>query len=189
VSDLAAGLGLFGREDALRVLSDLMDHGGSAVATGDPGSGKSSLMRAAARLAERQGRRVLSVTPTQFEQGLPFAGLAELVGQFPEGADSDLPSPQRRALAVALRRAEPDGRELDALAVPLAVRGLLTRLCEAGPVALLIDDLQWLDQASLGGLAFALRGLTTEPQRRTGATASACHARLVTGQRVLFCHW
>ncbi|WP_433366993.1 helix-turn-helix transcriptional regulator [Actinoplanes sp. CA-142083] len=165
MSDLAAELGFFGREDALHAVTDLMESGGSAVATGDPGAGKSSLMRVAARLAQGRGRRVLSVTPTQFEQGLPFAGLAELVGQCPEDADSDLPGPQRRALAVALHRAEPAGGEVDALAVPLAARGLLTRLCETEPIALLVDDLQWLDEASLGSLGFALRGLAVEPGR------------------------
>jgi DNA-binding CsgD family transcriptional regulator len=96
---------------------------------------------------------------------LPFAGLAELIGQFPEGADSALPGPQRGALAVALQRAEPDGGEVDALAVPLAVRGLLRQLTESGPVALIIDDLQWLDQASAGSLGFALRRFSVEAHR------------------------
>ncbi|MDX6374519.1 MAG: hypothetical protein QOD98_3507 [Nocardioidaceae bacterium] len=153
----AAAFGLFGREEALRVLSGVLDTGGSAVITGDPGAGKSSLLKVADQLAQRRGRRVLSVTPTQFDRGLPFAGLAELVAQCPEGADRGLPEPQRRALTVALQGAEPDGPEVDALAVPLAVRGLLAHLCESEPVALVIDDLQWLDQATAGSLGFALR--------------------------------
>jgi len=95
----------------------------------------------------------------------PVHAEAELIGQFPEGADSGLPGPQRRALAVALQRAEPDGREADALAVPLAVRGLLTQLTESEPVALIIDDLQWLDHASVGSLGFALRRISVEPHR------------------------
>ena len=161
----AAAFGLFGREDDLRVLSDVLDGGGSAVAIGDPGVGKSSLLKVADQLAQRRGRRVLSVTPTQFDRGLPFAGLAELIAQCPEGADRAFPDPQRRGLAVALQRVEPDGREVDALAVPLAVQGLLTHLCESEPVALIIDDLQWLDQASLGSLGFALRRISVEPHR------------------------
>jgi DNA-binding CsgD family transcriptional regulator len=161
----AAAFGLFGREDALQVMSDVLVRGGSAVATGDPGAGKSSLLRVLDQLAQRGGRRVLSVTPTQFERGLPFAGLAELVAQCPQGADRGLPVPQQRALSVALRRVEPDGQEVDALAVPLAVRGLLTHLCQTEPVAIIIDDLQWLDLASVGSLAFALRRISVEPQR------------------------
>jgi DNA-binding CsgD family transcriptional regulator len=166
VHDLsAAAFGLFGREESLRVLSDVLDGGGSAVATGDPGLGKSSLLRVADQLAQRRGRRVLFVTPTQFDRGLPFAGLAELISQCPDGADRALPQPQRRGLAVALQRAEPDGPEVDSLAVPLAVRGLLMHLCEFEPVALIIDDLQWLDQASVGSLAFALRRISLGPDR------------------------
>src|SRR5258706_9568594 len=161
----AAAFGLLGREDALRVVNDVLVRGGSAVAVGDPGVGKSSLLKVADQLAQCRGRRVLSVTPTQFDRGLPFAGLAELIGQCPEGAEDGLPGPQRRALGVALQRVEPVGREVDALAVPLAVRGLLTQLCECEPVVLIIDDLQWLDQASVGTLGFALRRLAIEPNR------------------------
>jgi Predicted ATPase len=161
----AAAFGLFGREDALQVMGDVLVRGGSAVATGDPGAGKSSLLKVLDQLAQRRGRRVLSVTPTQFDRGLPFAGLAELIAQCPEGADKGLPGPQQRALSVALQRVEPDGQEVDALAVPLAVRGLLTHLCETEPVAIIIDDLQWLDHASVGSLGFALRRISVDPQR------------------------
>ncbi len=161
----AAAFGLFGREDELRLITRVLHAGGSAVVTGEPGAGKSSLLRVADQLAQRRGRRVLSVTPKEFDRGLPFAGLAALVDQVPEGADSDLPEPQRRGLAIALQRAEPDGPEVDALAVPLAVQGLLTRLCASEPVTLIIDDLQWLDQASLGSIGFALRRIGIERDR------------------------
>ncbi len=172
MTEVSAAFGLFGREDSLRVVNDILVTGGSVAAIGDPGVGKSSLLRAASQLAKVRGRRVLSVTPTQFDQGLPFAGLAELIGQFPEGAAASLPGPQRRALAVALQRAEPDGRAVDALAVPLAVHGLLTQLAESGPVALVIDDLQWLDQASVGSLGFALRRIGVDPHRLSVLVAS-----------------
>jgi predicted ATPase len=64
-----------------------------------------------------------------------------------------------------LQRAEPGGGEVDALAVPLAVRGLLRQLTESGPVALIIDDLQWLDHASVGSLGFALRRFSAGAHR------------------------
>ena len=164
IDELSAELGLFGREDDLRVMGDVVIGGGSAVAIGDPGVGKSSLLKVADHLAQRRGHRVLSVTPTQFDRGLPFAGLVELIAQCPDGADAGLPGPQQRALAVALHREEPTG-DVDALAVPIAVRGLLTHLCSSEPVALIIDDLQWLDQASVGSLGFALRRVSIERHR------------------------
>ena len=182
VTGSAAAFGLFGREDALRVLSEVLDDGGGVVVSGDPGVGKSSLLKVANQLGQRRGRRVLSVTPREFDRGLPFAGLAELIAQCPEGSDRELPEPQRRGLAVALQRAEPDGAEVDALAVPLAVQGLLTHLCRVEPVAVIIDDLQWLDQASLGGLAFALRRISVEPRRLSvlvGARPEAADTDLV----------
>jgi DNA-binding NarL/FixJ family response regulator len=161
----AAAFGVFGREGALSIVSGVLADGGSAVAVGDPGVGKSSLLKVADQLAQRRGRRVLFVAPTQFERGLPFAGLAELISQCPDGADHALPDPQRRALAVAVQRAEPGDAEVDGLAVPLAVRSMLTHLCATEPVAIIIDDLQWLDQATVGSLAFALRRTSAEPQR------------------------
>jgi DNA-binding CsgD family transcriptional regulator len=161
----AAAYGLFGRDDDLRILSDVLDVGGAAVAVGDPGVGKSSLLKVADQLAQRRGRRVLAVAPTEFDRGVPFTGLAELISQLPQGTEQGLPGPQQRALEVALQRVEPVGDGVDALAVPLAVQSLLTRLCETEPIALIIDDLQWLDPASVGSLAFALRRISVEPQR------------------------
>jgi DNA-binding CsgD family transcriptional regulator len=163
--------GLFGRDDALEVVRDVLTGGGSLLAIGDPGVGKSSLLQAANQLAQGQGRTVLSVTPTQFDRGLPFAGLVELISQCPKGCDDGLPEPQQRALAVALHRVQPTGAS-DALAVPLAVRGLLTQLCEGESVTLLIDDLQWLDHASIGSLGFALRRIAVDPLRLTVLVAT-----------------
>jgi DNA-binding CsgD family transcriptional regulator len=165
-------LKLFGREGAEQIIRDVLAGGGSAVFTGSPGAGKSSLLGVAANIAQSQGRLVLSVTPTEFERGLPFAGLAELIAQCPPGSDSGLSEPLRHALAVAVYQTEPAGESVDPLAVPLAIRGLLTRLCQSEPVALLLDDLQWLDSASLGTLGFALRRLSTDPKRLSVVVAT-----------------
>lgn len=160
-----AELELFGREDAVQAIAGLLDGGGSTVVVGAPGSGKTTLLKAAARIAARRCRRVLTIAPTRFEQGLPFAGLAELISQCPDEITRDLPAPQRHALTVAVQLAEPEAGEANALAVLLAVRGVLTRLCQAEPVALLVDDLQWLDPSTVGAVGFAIRADVAPPQR------------------------
>jgi ABC-type phosphate/phosphonate transport system ATPase subunit len=47
MDEVSAAFGLFGREDSLRVVNDVLVGGGSVVAIGDPGAGKSSLLRVA----------------------------------------------------------------------------------------------------------------------------------------------
>jgi DNA-binding CsgD family transcriptional regulator len=54
---------------------------------------------------------------------------------------------------------------VDPRALGLAVRDGLRILSEPRPVVLAIDDLQWLDPASAGALAFAVRRLGTSPVR------------------------
>jgi DNA-binding NarL/FixJ family response regulator len=71
-----------------------------------------------------------------------------------------------------MQRREPVGGEVDALAVPLAARGLLTRLCGDEPVTIIIDDLQWLDQATVGSLGFALRRMVVARERLSLLVAS-----------------
>ncbi|WP_433040208.1 helix-turn-helix transcriptional regulator [Dactylosporangium sp. CS-033363] len=161
----AEGFELFGREGAFRVIAAACAQGGQVVVSGEPGMGKSSLLRVGGQLAQRAGRRVLAIAPTEFDQGLPFAGLAELVAQCPPDGPDRLPAPQRRALAIALQQVEPEGGTIDPLAVPLAIRSLLTNLAGTEPVTVVLDDVQWLDPATAGALAFALRRLALPGDR------------------------
>jgi predicted ATPase len=71
-----------------------------------------------------------------------------------------LPEPQRAALLGAVGRV---GTHVDRLAVSMGVLNLLRALARDGPVALVVDDAQWLDEPSARALSFALRRLTAEP--------------------------
>jgi hypothetical protein len=73
-----------------------------------------------------------------------------------------LPSPQRRALEVALLRAEPDGEQSLQRAVGLGLLGVLRTLASDAPTLLAIDDAQWLDHPSESALAFLARRLEDE---------------------------
>ena len=72
---------------------------------------------------------------------------------------SELPEPQRRAIAVALLRADPGDRPLDPRAVGAGMVTILRLLAGTAPVVVAVDDLQWLDRPSARVLDFALRRL------------------------------
>jgi DNA-binding CsgD family transcriptional regulator len=153
---------LLGREaeqEALAlVLSDARAGKSRVLAlVGEAGIGKSSLLDAAAELA--QGMRVLRARGVQSEVQIPFAGLFELLRPTLGHLDR-IPAPQAEALerALALR----PGRPEDRFAVGAATLSLLAAAAEADPLAVLVDDAQWLDGASADAVLFALRRILAD---------------------------
>ncbi|MGN6867149.1 MAG: ATP-binding protein [Solirubrobacteraceae bacterium] len=143
----------------LRLLAEASAGSSGVVAlVGEAGIGKSSLLEWTASRAE--GMNVLRARGVQSEAQIPFASLFELLRPAFPSLDS-LPAPQRDALesALALRPAEAHDR----LAVGAATLSLLAAHAEAAPLALLIDDAQWLDGSSADALRFALRRLVADP--------------------------
>jgi DNA-binding CsgD family transcriptional regulator len=155
-----------GRESELRTVTRFLEsfpHGLSGLLLeGDTGIGKTTLLKEALDQGSRTGCVVLTANPGPAEMKQPFAGLGDLVQGADDEALADLPDPQRRALDVALLRADPPKSGIDHRAVSLAVLGVLRSLARATPVILAIDDVQWLDVSSARALQFALRRLTTE---------------------------
>jgi DNA-binding CsgD family transcriptional regulator len=133
------------------------------VVRGEPGIGKTALLSYAAHTAP--DFRVANTAGVESEMELPFAALHQLCGRILNRLDQlhrldRLPGPQREALAVAfgLRSGDPPDRFL----VGLAVLGLLGEVAADRPLLCLIDDAQWLDQASAQALAFVARRLDAE---------------------------
>jgi DNA-binding NarL/FixJ family response regulator len=129
------------------------------VVCGEPGIGKSTLWEAGAGLARSRGFAAWCTRASEAEAQLSFAGLADLVDGAGGGVLAGLPVPQRRALEVAVRRAEPEGAPPEPLAVAAGLLGALRLAADGGPVLVAVDDLPWLDQASAGALVFAARRL------------------------------
>ena len=133
------------------------------VIAGEPGIGKTTLWAEAARRAAAAGYQVLSSRPVPSDAGLPHVAVADLLRPVPDDVLGMLPAPQRRALEVALLRAEPNEGDLDPRAVGTGLAGLLGQLATDRPLVLAVDDAQWLDQASARVLAFALRRIDGSP--------------------------
>src|SRR3954451_10764912 len=153
---------LLGRTSERAVLDRLLANvrgGQSAVLVirGEAGIGKTALLRYAADHAS--GFRVVQVTGAEAEMELPFAGTHQLCAPVLDQIDA-LPQPQRDALNVALGLASGDVPER--FLVGLAVLGLLSAAAEERPLLCLVEDAQWLDDASGLILGFIARRLLAE---------------------------
>jgi DNA-binding CsgD family transcriptional regulator len=130
---------------------------------GEAGAGKSTLWRAGVAAATGAGHRLLRSEPSAAEADLSFAGLSDLLAGVLPAVAAGIPGPQREALEIALLL-RPTGDHIPtAHAVGLAVLTALRACVSAGPVLVAIDDAQWLDEASLDALTFALRRLPSGP--------------------------
>jgi DNA-binding CsgD family transcriptional regulator len=127
------------------------------VIRGEAGIGKTAVLRYVARHAS--GFRVAQVTGAEAEMELPFAGIHQLCAPLLDHLDA-LPKPQQDALNVALGLAA--GDVPDRFVVGLAVLGLLSAAAEERPLLCLVEDSQWLDEASGLILGFIARRLLAE---------------------------
>ncbi|WP_030674797.1 ATP-binding protein [Streptomyces sp. NRRL B-1347] len=168
---------LYGRNEERAVVDGLLDgarkqRGGVLVVRGEAGIGKTALLDHAAERAT--DLRVLRGLGIESESELAFAGLHLLLGAHADRLDA-LPAPQARALRAAfgldvgVRAADDEpggaghGSSADRFLVGLAVLSLLGEIAEERPLLVLVDDAQWLDQASVDALLFAARRLGSDP--------------------------
>jgi DNA-binding CsgD family transcriptional regulator len=127
---------------------------------GPAGIGKStllaSLMASPATHARPSGT-VLYCSPSPAEAGLPYVGLIDLFARVPGGCLEAPAAEPRAALRAALLHHPEPADDRSRLAVRVAVLDVLRVLAAAGPVLLVVDGLQWLDEPTAEVLAFAVR--------------------------------
>jgi DNA-binding CsgD family transcriptional regulator len=153
---------LHGRRSECEALNRLVADVGAGqsrvlVLSGEAGVGKTALLE---YLSKRTSRwRTARAVGVESESELAFAGLQQLCAPLLGRLDR-LPGPQRDALATAfgLRAGDTPDRFL----VGLAVLMLLSDAAEEQPLICVIDDAQWLDEASRQTLAFVARRLLAE---------------------------
>ena len=156
--------GLRGRHDECDTLSRLVTavhsgHGQVLVLRGEAGIGKTALFEF---LVDRaQGGRVGRAVSVESELELAyFAGLHQLCSPYLDRMDR-LPVPQQAALGTAFGLQA--GSAPDRFLLGLAVLTLLSEVAEEQPLICVVDDAQWLDQASAQTLEFVDRRLAAEP--------------------------
>jgi DNA-binding CsgD family transcriptional regulator len=104
--------------------------------------------------------QLLRARGIESEAQIPFGSLLELIRPALMMLER-IPEPQAAALegALALR----PGPGHDRFAVGAATLSLLAAYAEQAPVAVLVDDAQWLDGSSAQALLFAFRRLLADP--------------------------
>ena len=175
-------VGVHGRAAELARIGHFLDEvAGGPVALlieGAAGIGKTALWSAGIEMARERGWWVLTCRPVQSEVALSFSALGDLLELVPGEVLAGLPGPQRRALEVALLRAEPGPEPPDQRAVAVALLGVIRALAERAPVVIAVDDLPWLDRASAAVVEYALRRLTAQ---RAGLLATMPPGAATTG--------
>ena len=153
---------MLGRDREREVLDRLLGrarsrHGGVLVIHGEAGVGKTALLESTIE-AER-GFRIARTSGIEAEMELPFAAVQQLCSSVLELLER-LPPPQQEALGVAFGLSA--GPAPNPFLVGLAVLGLLAEAAEECPLLAVVDDAQWLDQASTRAIAFVARRLLAE---------------------------
>ena len=153
---------LFGRDPERARIGELLEsargsRSGVLVISGEPGVGKSALLEDAR--GQATGMCVLGAAGVESDAQLPFAALHQLVRPILPHVEG-LPRPQAAALHGALGLAAAGSG--DRFLVSLAVLSLLADAAEDEPLLCLVDDAQWLDDASADALVFVARRLEAE---------------------------
>jgi DNA-binding CsgD family transcriptional regulator len=167
------------RQRELAAIEDLLDRlgageGGVAFIEGALGIGKTALLLEAARAASARGFQVLEAAGSAYE------------GDFDSGVVRQLLEPAVGAAEIDEALADTGG--------PCAVMRRLCRcvymLAERGPVLVVLDDAQWLDDLSLRWLNFLIRRLEDQPvlvavASRTSSSESIRPLREATSGRAV----
>jgi DNA-binding CsgD family transcriptional regulator len=158
-----------GREAEQKIIRDLLGRAqrganGVVLVDGEPGSGKSLLLRDSADEAAERGFSLLAGAADQLGQAIPFFALGAALREPSAGISADDPGHDRPD-ATAWRIAQ--------------IRAHLERRAAAAPVLVCLDDLHWASPATLAALRALPRDLkrhrvawllarTSTPQRNVG---------------------
>jgi DNA-binding CsgD family transcriptional regulator/tetratricopeptide (TPR) repeat protein len=153
---------LLGRDAELSRLAALVTElaagrGGAALVEGEPGIGKSASLRAAATDAASRGCQVFWAAGDPLGTAFPLVPLLDAFAIRESAAD-----PARAEVARALHGSYGGSGAGSAAAAAELLLALVDEVCAAAPALLVMDDLQWADQTTVG---VCHRLARTAPQR------------------------
>ena len=129
----------------------------SLLLRGEAGIGKTALLEYLIESAS--DLTVLRAAGVESEMELAYASLQQLCAPLFDRLEG-LPTPQRQALEIVFGLRV--GAAPDRFLVGLGVLSLFSEVAEERPLLCVVDDAQWLDQASALALAFVARRLLAE---------------------------
>jgi DNA-binding SARP family transcriptional activator len=127
---------------------------------GEAGIGKTRLVHRATAADTVPDVLVLRTTGAESEAELAFQGLADLLRPLTQLVDQ---LPVESAAAIRALTGSTATSRLDRFAEGRAATDLLAVAASVHPVLVVVDDVQWFDDASLDALLFAARRLADEP--------------------------
>jgi ATP/maltotriose-dependent transcriptional regulator MalT len=163
---------LVGRVDELGSLERILDeldrgHSGAIELAGEPGIGKTRLLKELAARAEARGHLVLWGAASELERGLPFCVFLDALDEYVAGLEPERLAALNDEVQAELAQVFPSLAALaDGRGVALqheryrshrAVREVLMRLAAPTPLVLVLDDVHWADSASVELLGALLR--------------------------------
>jgi ATP/maltotriose-dependent transcriptional regulator MalT len=169
---------LVGRADELDAVERLLDDleggtPGSVEVAGEPGIGKTRLLRELTARADDRGHLVLTGSASELEGDLPFSVFVDALDEYLRALSPELFTTMDEHVQAELAHVFPslwalsDDREVslqhERYRSHRAVRELLERLAEPRPLVLVLDDAQWADPASVELMGALLRRRPTAP--------------------------
>ena len=161
---------LLERERELRRLTARLEEarageGALVVVDGPPGIGKTSVLRSAARSAAGLGFEVLRARGAEVERGWPFGAARQMLepalrSRTTSERDAVLEGAARLAAPVLLPESDDGATTVDASYGTLhGLYWICANLAAEHPLLLIVDDAQWVDEASLRFLGVLARRL------------------------------
>ncbi|WP_213451783.1 helix-turn-helix transcriptional regulator [Rhizomonospora bruguierae] len=147
--------------------------GGALLVEGEPGIGKTSLLRLAAEEASARGCQVLRGSCDELSRAFPLLPLAEALNDALTARGGRAPIPTVDALTDP--EATPGDRSDRVANAAERLLGRVGEVCDAGPTLLVLDDLQWADSATVMTLNRLARAVERMPLLLVGATRSVPH--------------